>query len=183
MSFHPCTRSQLSLFSPQVPTFIDDDGTVVNESLAAVLYLDRRYNSQGTPLVPDAAAAPVLQRVFEAANLHTAMRDCVYPKMRNVPVSDDEWKGKVDALRAELARWEAYVAASPTPWLAGTPDFSAADIAVGPLLLAVQRFGASLDATPALKAYAGRVAARDSVAAAWPPHWKEGEGPGFLNEV
>lgn len=168
----------------QVPSFIDDDGTVVNESLAAVLYLDARYPDSGSRLVPpDArAAAPVLQRVFEVANLHAAFRDCVYPKMRGLEVSDADWAAKQEALRAELARWDAYCAAAGDGWLAG-PEFSAADVAVGPLLQAVVRFGASLDATPALKAYATKVAARPSVAESWPPHWKEGEGPGFLKGV
>jgi glutathione S-transferase len=166
----------------QVPTFVDDDGTIVNESQAAVLYLDARYKGQGATLVPDACVGPVLQRVFEAGNLHSAMRDCIYPKMRNIAVPDAEMATRLDTLRGELARWDAYVAASPSDWLA-SPDFSAADVTVGPLLLAIQRFGATLDATPALKAYAGRVAARPSVAAAWPPHWKEGEGPGYLKEV
>lgn len=168
----------------QVPTFIDDDGTVVCESLAAVLYLDARYPELGTRLVPaDArAAAPVLQRVFEAANIHSAFCECVHPKMRGLEVSDADWTAKTEALRAELARWDAYAAAAGDGWLAG-PDFTAADVAVGPLLQAVRRFGASLDSTPALKAYADKVAARPSVAETWPPHWKEGAGPGFLDGV
>lgn len=159
-------------------------GTVVCESLAAVLYIDARYPDAGTRLVPADAtkAAPVLQRVFEVANLHGALRDCVHPKMRGVQLTDEEWMAKLEALRSELARWDAYAAAAGDGWLAG-PDFSAADIAVGPLVLAAIRFGASLDATPALKAYAAKVAARPSVAESWPPHWKEGDGPGFLKEV
>lgn len=170
----------------QVPTFVDDDGTVVNESLAAVLYLDARYPAPARLVPADAAAAaPVYQRLFEVANLHAAMRDCVYPKMRGVAIADDEAARRADALRAELARWDAIAAAAgggDDHWLA-SDDFSAADVAVGPLLLAIQRFGAPLDATPALKAYAAKFAARESVAATWPPHWKEGDGPGFLKDV
>jgi glutathione S-transferase len=80
-----------------------------------VLYLESTYSSSGSNLVPEEAAAraEVYQRVFEAANLHGAMRDVVYPKMRNLLKNEDEekeWKEvKVEALKSELARWESYL--------------------------------------------------------------------------
>lgn len=174
----------------QIPTFEDGEtGAVVNESLAAVLFLDSTYNS-GTELVPSgdskeasAARGLVYQRVFEAANLHAAMRDVVYPKMRGLLKTEDdekEWKEvKVEALKAELARWESYLT-DGDDWLVPAASFSAADLAVAVLVLAIQRFGASLDAFPKLQKYAKKSAERPSVAETWPPHWKEGEGPGFI---
>ena len=167
----------------QVPTLVDDDGAVACESVAAVLYLDARYPESGTRLVPTAgpAMAVTLQRSLEVANLDAAFRGCVYPRMRNLPQSDDEAAVKLQALRDELARWEAHVAGGA--WLAGEP-FTAADAVFAPLLLATIRFGATLAPTyPHLAAYAARAAARPSVAGSWPPHWKEGAGPGFLAGV
>lgn len=175
----------------QIPTFEDGEtGAVVNESLAAVLFLDSTYKNSGTELVPSgdskeasAARGLVYQRVFEAANLHAAMRDVVYPKMRGLLKTDEdekEWKEvKVEALKAELARWESYLTDNDD-WLVPAASFSAADLAVAVLVLAIQRFGASLDAFPKLQKYAKKSAERPSVAETWPPHWKEGEGPGFI---
>ena len=174
----------------QIPTFADETGAVVNESLAAVLYLDSTYKSSGTELVPsgeskEAAVArgAVYQRVFEAANLHAAMRDVIYPKMRNLlktAEEEKEWADvKVEALKSELARWESYLTDNDD-WLVPAASFSAADVAVAVLVLAIQRFGASLEGFPKLQKYAAKAAARESVASSWPPHWKEGEGPGFI---
>lgn len=192
------TDSTIKELNPrqQIPTFRDSNGAVVNESLAAVLYLDSTYGPTGTPLVPrddDVARGAVLQRVFESANLHQAMRDVIYPKMRGLLKSEEDervWKEeKVEALKAELGRWEAYLsppaaddaAGGESSWLVpAAKSFSAADVAVGPLLLAVQRFGASFDAFPGIKAYVSRLAERPSVSSSWPPHWKEGDGPGFI---
>ena len=174
----------------QIPTFEDGEtGAVVNESLAAVLYLDSTYKT-GTELVPSgdskeasAARGLVYQRVFEAANLHAAMRDVVYPKMRGLLKNEDEekeWKEvKVEALKAELSRWESYLTENDDR-LVPAASFSAADVAVAVLVLAIQRFGASLDGFPKLQKYAKKAAERPSVASSWPPHWKEGEGPGFI---
>ena len=163
----------------------------MNESLAAVLYLDSTYPDSGTTLVPKGlekeaskARGEVYQRVFEAANLHSAMRDVVYPKMRNLISNEEqekEWKEvKVEALKAELERWELYVGGEDNEWLVPAASFSAADVAVAVLVLAIVRFGASLDGFPKLKKYASKAAERPSVASTWPPHWKQGEGPGFL---
>lgn len=175
----------------QIPTFEDGEkGAVVNESLAAVLYLDSTYQS-GTSLVPlgsdpkaAAARGAVYQRVFEAANLHSAMRDVVYPKMRGLLKTEEEekeWKEvKVEALKTELARWESYLSDDENEWLVPAASFSAADIAVLVLILAIQRFGADLGAFSKLQKYAKKAAERPSVAATWPPHWKESEGPGFI---
>lgn len=177
----------------QIPTFEDGEtGAIVNESLAAVLYLDSTYKS-GTALVPSgedpkvaAARGAVYQRVFEAANLHSAMRDVVHPKMHNLLKTveeEKEWRKKevkIEALKAELARWESYLS-EENDWIVPAASFSAADVAVLVLVLAVRRFGASLDAFPKLKKYAAKAAERPSVASTWPPHWKKGHGPGFLD--
>ncbi|MCJ8735511.1 hypothetical protein PDJAM_G00247860 [Pangasius djambal] len=61
----------------QLPTFKHGD-VVVNESLAACMYLENRFKSQGTRLIPDDVKeqALVLQRVFEASTLQQKM--CTY---------------------------------------------------------------------------------------------------------
>lgn len=169
----------------QVPTFVDDDGTVVNESLAAVLYLDKRYPEPA--LIPagddPAAYALVLQRFMEAGVLHAAISAVIYPKMRNELGSDEAvaaWRAKAAALKTELGHWEAYAASSGGDWITG-PAFTAADVAAAPFVLALRRFGATLAEFPALAAYADRLAARPTIADTWPPHWKEGgDGPGWL---
>ena len=172
----------------QVPTLVDEDGTVVCESLAAVLYLDRAYPAAGTALVPaePAAAGPVLQRTLEAGVLHAKISDVIYPKMRGTLASEESvaaWNEKVEALKAELGYWEGYAPAlGSTAFLCGDA-FTAADAAVAPFLLGVRRFGATLAAFPKLAAYADRLAARPSVASTWPPHWKESEGPGWMAGV
>ena len=169
----------------QVPTFLDEDGTVVAESLAAVLYLDRRYPSQGTLLVPadPAAAGAVLQRTMEAGVLHHKISDVIYPKMKNTLSSEESiaaWNEKVEALKAELAVWEGYLTGKKD-FLCGS--FSAADAALAPFILGVRRFGGSLASFPSLAAYADRCAARPSIASSWPPHWKDSEGPGWMGGV
>ena len=93
---------------------------------------------------------------------------------------EKEWADvKVEALKSELARWESYLTDNDD-WLVPAASFSAADVAVAVLVLAIQRFGASLEGFPKLQKYAAKAAARESVASSWPPHWKEGEGPGFI---
>lgn len=170
----------------QVPTFQDEDGTVVNESLATVLYLDRRYPDAGAgPLIPadPAAAGAVLQRTLETGVLHARISDVIYPVMRNQLDSEEakaRWADKCADLKKELAFWEAH--AKQGPWLLGDA-FTAADVCAAPFVLGLRRFGATLAEFPGLAAYADRLAARPSVADTWPPHWKEGEGPGWMKEA
>ncbi|KAK9818236.1 hypothetical protein WJX72_009208 [[Myrmecia] bisecta] len=154
----------------QVPVLKDGD-VVVNESLAAVQYLEHTYSNN--PLVPKDAKsrALVLQRFHEASNFIAKATQVGYPKMRNLvntPEEEAAWLEKVEELKAELKFWESYVAGG---FVAGS-EFSIADISLAPFLLSVERYGGELKDFPNLKKYAETLKARPSIAKTFPPHWK-----------
>lgn len=86
----------------QAPAFKDGDVTV-NESLAAMLYLDDAYAEQ--PLMPKsgAARALALQRFVEADVLYQAIRPLFAAKMRG-QVNTDEQKVRAAMPRARRRR-------------------------------------------------------------------------------
>lgn len=133
----------------QLPTFKDGD-IVVNESLAAIVYLDEAYPQPAVSPQDVAARAKMWQRLAEALVLQDKL-------------------SLVVRMKKELATWEAYLGGSP---FAGGDSFSLADAMLAPALLSLQRYGATLRELPSVKAYAERMAARPSIQKTWPPHWK-----------
>lgn len=158
----------------QVPTLVDD-GVVVNESLAALLYIQDKYPTPSLLPASIEGRALVYQRMQESSNFQDKVFQIVRPKLQNpdsvVP------QEKVDAVKTELKYWESYV--TEDGYIAG-PEFSLADIAVGPFVIALQRFGASLKDFPALAKYAEKVKARPSFVETSPPHWKGTAGKDWL---
>ncbi|KAK9815491.1 hypothetical protein WJX72_004567 [[Myrmecia] bisecta] len=142
----------------QLPTF-DDNGVVVNESIAALQYLEEAYPEPA--LLPQALPkrALVLQRTHEALNIQAAFR--AIQAFKTNPASP-EFKEKLAALRTELALWEAYL--EQGDYLAGS-SFSIADIAAAPFLLKIQWAGATLDGFPRLHKYLATLKGRKSIQA------------------
>ncbi|BDA49420.1 Glutathione S-transferase A [Coccomyxa sp. Obi] len=159
----------------QVPTFVDD-GVVVNESLAALLYIQDKYPSP--PLLPASSEgrALVYQRLQESSNLQDKVTQIVRFKMQNADAEVPQ--EKLDAAKTELKYWESYV--SEEGFIAG-PDFTLADVAAGPFFIAMQRFGATLKDFPKLAKYTEILKARPSVAETSPPHWKDTPGKEWLS--
>lgn len=155
----------------QLPTFKDGD-IVVNESLAAIVYLDEAYPQPAVSPQDVAARAKMWQRLAEALVLQDKLSLVVRMKMTGqVKTAEDEqvFAGRVQDAKKELATWEAYLGGSP---FAGGDSFSLADAMLAPALLSLQRYGATLRELPSVKAYAERMAARPSIQKTWPPHWK-----------
>ncbi|XP_069107194.1 glutathione S-transferase A-like [Argopecten irradians] len=167
----------------QVPTFKDGD-TIVNESMAICLYLDKAYPNQGTKLLPDDPAqfAKVIQTAIEAnENLQMKLLlKCIY-FVWMTPVdkrNGDEYEKKLkeahDEARTEMGRWEKKLKESGGEYICGK-DFTLADIVLFSYVVSAKRFGSTLDNYPSLKVYCEKLSQRKSVQAAWPPHWKESE--------
>lgn len=147
----------------QVPAFKDGD-VVVNESLAAIQYLDQTY-----PDPPLKGLNPqVLQRMSEVNNLQTAVRGVLMAQRQQA--SKEELESKIGDLKTELKFWESYLGSSSH--LVGS-DFTLADVAFAPFLLAVDRSSAEFTDFPNLAKYIAQVKGRPSIDQSWPPHWRE----------
>ncbi|EIE19038.1 glutathione S-transferase [Coccomyxa subellipsoidea C-169] len=161
----------------QVPTFLDD-GVVVNESLAALLYLQDKYPEPSLLPATIEGRALVYQRFQEAANFHDKVSQVIRFKWTNADEALPQ--DKLDALQAELELWESYL--SEDSFIAG-PDFTLADISFGPFLLVFKRFGGTLKDFPKLNKYAEKIEARPSFEDSYPPHWKETPGKDWLDSL
>ncbi|XP_072528229.1 glutathione S-transferase rho [Salminus brasiliensis] len=160
----------------QLPTFKHGD-TVVNESIAACLYLENRFKSQGSQLMPDDAAdqALVLQRMMEGNTLQQKMYDGLFYQ-HLVPEAErheSALKRHLENLATELKLWESYLEKmGKGSYLAGK-NFSMADVVVFPYIAYFPRFGLRKERYPRLMEYYELVKERPSVKASWPPHWLE----------
>ncbi|KAK9868571.1 hypothetical protein WJX84_004415 [Apatococcus fuscideae] len=146
----------------QVPTF-KDGPVVVNESIAALLYLEQKYPEPC--LMPSPIAPQVLQRLCEVPQLQGAIIGLMQSK-GDAAAFDT----KIQAFKKELGYWESYLSASK--FVAGNV-FTLADLAFAPQVLFFVRQGASLDEYPKLKAYLADAKERPSIKSNWPPHWKD----------
>ncbi|XP_075867579.1 glutathione S-transferase A-like [Nelusetta ayraudi] len=158
----------------QLPAFKHGD-KVVNESYAAILYLEDQFKSQGNKLIPDSPAEKALmyQRMMEVLALNQKAGEFIYYNWR-VPEGerhDSALKRHREALTAELKLWEGYLKASGG-CLAGK-NFSLADVAVFPNIAYVFRFGLCEEHYPQLATYYKCLKERPSIKASWPPHWLE----------
>ncbi|VVD66736.1 glutathione S-transferase family protein [Pandoraea terrigena] len=141
----------------QVPV-IDDDGQVIADSNAILIYLASRYDASGTWLPGDPIAAATTQRWLSVAAGDLAFG----PAAARVVVV---FKRPVDATamieRATLllSRMQAYLSAPhSTPFLAGdTPTI--ADVACYTYLAHAPEGNVSLEPYPAVQAWLARVAA------------------------
>ncbi|WP_437915812.1 glutathione S-transferase family protein [Sorangium sp. So ce302] len=154
----------------QAPVLVEPDGTVVNESLAILTYLELRYPDP--PLLPPLAEPGAL--AFAQESEATA---CVYDPLEGLfeagpePVSPDRRAailGALSGVERELALWDAR--AQKTRFIA-SDAFTLADCALYPVLAYMQRRGLSLAGYPALDAYERRVRGRPAAVASYPEGW------------
>ncbi|XP_049329516.1 glutathione S-transferase rho isoform X1 [Astyanax mexicanus] len=162
----------------QIPTFKHGD-VVVNESIAACLYLQNRFKSQGTQLMPDSESqqALVLQRMLEAEALQKKIYDVLFYEYY-VPEAErheSARKRNRENLANELKLWESYLQQMGKGSYLTGKDFSLADVAMFPDLAYLPRFGLRKERYPRLMEYYEMVKERPSVKASWPPTWREKE--------
>jgi len=114
----------------QIPTLVLEDGSVMSESAAILIYLGERYPASGLlPEAPAARAQSLRGLVYIAANCYAAIGIIDFPE-RAVPGADDALKERIVAgTRARLHElWDTFADAFPaTPFLAG-PRVGALDL-------------------------------------------------------
>ncbi|XP_070532761.1 glutathione S-transferase A-like [Ptychodera flava] len=159
----------------QVPTMKHGD-VIVNDSIAAVLYLEAAFKGQGTELIPSALAkqARVLQRITEVNPLMEKMRAVMYYFVRNENnISQDKFKQHKAELRAEIQLWEGYLRQLGGNTFITGKDFTLADCCLFPLVAVLVRQGMDLEKhAPNLARYYNTLKERPSIQASWPPHYK-----------
>jgi glutathione S-transferase len=157
----------------QVPTLVygdGDDAITVYESVAITQFLDDVHPEP--PLMPPVseprARAEALMRIAEFQQKLDPKN--IFGSVAFGRQDREQLGGRVDALREELPRWDAYVGGGP--FLCGD-RFTLADIAVFPLLLHFEVLGYDYAKhTPALSAYVERCKARPSIAkTGWVPRF------------
>ncbi|WP_437999885.1 glutathione S-transferase family protein [Sorangium sp. So ce185] len=158
----------------QAPVLVEPDGTVMNESLAILTYLEMRYPDP--PLLPPPAEPGALARALAWAQESEATA-CVYDPLESLfeagpdALSPDRRAaiaGALSGVERELALWEAR--AQRTRFIA-SDAFTLADCAFYPVLAYMRRRGLSLAGHPALDAYERRVWGRPSAVASYPEGW------------
>lgn len=170
----------------QLPAFKHGDNNV-NESMAACMYLESQFKSQGSNLIPDSAAeqALVYQRMFEGLTLNQKLSDIVYYnyKVPEAERHDSALKRNKESLAVELQLWEGYMQKMEAgSYLAGKA-FSLADVTVFPIIAYAFRFGLCAERYPRLGQYYAMMKDRPSVKATWPPHWLENPGSDTLKDL
>ncbi|XP_075931443.1 glutathione S-transferase A-like [Anarhichas minor] len=159
---------------------------VLNESLAACMYLESQYKSQGTKLIPDCPAeqAMMYQRMFEGLTFSQKMGDVIYYTYK-VPEGerhDSAVKRNREALAAEIKLWEGYLEKGSGSFLAGK-TFSLADVVVYPSIASLFHFQLCEERYPKLAAYYNSLKVRPSIKTSWPPTWLETHGPEMLHDI
>ncbi|XP_037651520.1 glutathione S-transferase A-like [Sebastes umbrosus] len=167
----------------QLPSFKYKD-YILNESYGACIYLENQFKSQGNKLIPDCPAeqARMFQRMFEGQALSQKSGEVIYYTWK-VPEDerhDSAIKRNKEALTAEIKLWEGYL--QNVCFLAGK-TFSLADVIVFPSIAYLYRFGLCEERYPKLAAYYNKLKARTSIAASWPPTWKETPGQDLLKDI
>jgi glutathione S-transferase len=168
----------------RVPVLRDGD-YVVNESVAILAYLDRKY-----PEVPLFGRTPeetglIWRTVQEFTHyLEPALVEgVVRPIFRNQVDARESIEAKSKEVHGELQVYEARLAEQP--WLVGSA-LSAADIVVFPQLMGLLRAatrpaaeGMKLELLPfaekypRLAAWVGRIEALPGYENTYPPHWRQ----------
>lgn len=135
----------------KTPVLIDEDGTVIAESMAILQYLETYYpNSAGVSAMPDPKEEKkkhvmVLQRFHESENLHNVFEDIELLFEPDYTKNECNKERILDAYRntqKELRCWEQHL--TETPFVAGT-DFSLADCSLYPNVAYLLHRGLNLD--------------------------------------
>ncbi|XP_036949432.1 glutathione S-transferase A-like isoform X1 [Acanthopagrus latus] len=180
----------------QLPAFKHGD-IILNESVAACLYLENQFKSQGVKLIPDSPAEQALmyQRMMEGLCLTDKLNSVIYYDLF-VPEEErheSALKRNKEALVTELKLWEGYlhkveheqhththahqcffylisaIKVAAGSYLAGA--FSLADVIVFPNTAYAFRFGLSAGRYPKLAKYYSLLKDRPSIKASRPPQW------------
>ncbi|CAK0787606.1 hypothetical protein CVIRNUC_010828 [Coccomyxa viridis] len=162
----------------QMPALVDGD-VIVCESLAALLYLEIAYPEH--PLLPSGSRerALVYQRMLESSNLQEKAVAVISLKQRSDPKPDPaDMQRAMEALQAELKLWDNH---TKDGFVAGS-EFTLADTATGPIVLAFQRYGASFKDYPKLARYDETLRARSAFHKTSPPQWKKSPNPDWLSD-
>lgn len=157
----------------QVPALQAGDA-VVFETNAILEFLDHAFPEP--PLLPkDAAArATALTRINEASNYIMPVFMAVW-RHRTSGGDRAGAAALIDGIRAELARWEAYLTEAGGAFFAGGA-LSLADLSVYPYLAGAIRGGLAMDPFPKLRAFHDAISARPSAQRTRPPTWREAPG-------
>ncbi|XP_063042096.1 glutathione S-transferase A-like [Engraulis encrasicolus] len=156
----------------QLPAFRHGPNAI-NESVAACMYLEDQFKSQGAPLIPSDAAEKALayQRSIEALTVHQKIVDVV-TYTRRVPEEerhDAAVKRNIEGLRTEFGVWEGYLHKTG-PYIAGK-TFSIADVVFFPTLALAFHIGMQHEKFPKLTSYYNLLKERPSIKKTWPEHW------------
>lgn len=156
----------------QLPAFRHGPNAI-NESVAACMYLEDQFKSQGNPLIPSDPAEKALayQRSIEALTVHQKMVDIVTYNRRVPEAERHEAAVKRDkeGLGSEFGVWEGYLHKTG-PYIAGK-NFSMADVVFFPTLALAFRIGMKREKFPKLSSYHNFLKERPSIKATWPQHW------------
>ncbi|RNA03871.1 glutathione S-transferase A-like [Brachionus plicatilis] len=168
----------------QLPTFKIGD-LVINESIAACLYLEDNFKTQGTCLIPKESQPSILQRTFEALNLQKFCNENIVYYVWRTPIEKQDGSlliQKKKDLNVELERWENYLAEQKTEFIASS-QFSMADVIFFPQLAFCVRMGYPLESKcPKLFKYYETLRKRSSIEKSWPPHWKNTQNSTMLSD-
>jgi GST-like protein len=166
-------RARLLALNPlgQVPTLVLDDGTVMTESAAILLYLDGRAPRFGlVPAPGDAGRAAFLNRLIRlvAAIYPTFTFGDEPARWTLAGEAADALRQRTDAAReAMFLDWEA--SAGPGPYAAG-PEISALDLYLLPMTYWRPRRAWFAAHTPRLLAFADATAAQPDIAPVFARH-------------
>jgi GST-like protein len=157
----------------QIPTLVLDDGTVMSESAAILIYLGERFPQSGLlPHTPDRRAQSLRGLVYVAANCYAAIGVIDYPE-RFCTDADEATRERIRAgTRARLHDlWDLFADMFPaTPFLAGE-RIGALDL----LACVVSRWSGARKhlaaSRPAFHALLTRVEADPVVARVFARHW------------
>ncbi|XP_034017457.1 glutathione S-transferase A-like [Thalassophryne amazonica] len=167
----------------QLPAFKVGD-YILNESIAACLFLENQYKSQGNPLIPECPAelATMYQRMFEVLTLNQKTGDVLYYNWK-VPEEerfDSAVKRNRETLTEEVKLWEGYL---KFPFLAGK-HFTLADVVFFPNVAYLFHFGLCPKRYPKLDKYYNSLKDRPSIKTTWPPNWLENpQGQDVLKDI
>lgn len=161
---------------------LTDDGVIVGESLATLIYLERYYPS--TPLLPadKKECGRALQLMHEANNVSSVSGEVVYYLRRTPPhaINVEYLAAKRAAMHQEIALWEGYL--EGRTYLVGS-SLTLADVSFFPSLAYNVRLGFNIERYPNLHKYYQTICSRPSVTATWPPHWKGTQGLPILSDA
>jgi glutathione S-transferase len=158
----------------KTPLLVEPDGTIINESLAMLHYLELRY--------PEPSLLPPPENCQEYANAIAWIQEaetfaCAYEPIeylflkKPIDMNDDEKaeiKQALDAINFDLNLWEER--ASKYSFIA-SESFTLADCSFYPTLAYMMRRGLSLDGFPNLSKYELHISTRASARSARPEGW------------